>query len=96
MLVIGSATPLGGFQEDAVSILGPVLGKDRVLSFVNSMRADVRAEAEKGARAAIPDITAEVERTAARKVTPLVSVAIGTAALGLVLGGIAYYRTRKR
>jgi hypothetical protein len=95
MLVIGSATPFGGFQEDAVSILGPILGKDRVLSFVSSMRADVRREAEAGARKAIPDITSEVERTAARKVTPLVGAAIGAGLLGAALGGIAYYRTRK-
>lgn len=96
MLVVRSAVPLGGFQEDAVSILGPILGKDRVLSFINSMRADVRAEAEKGARAAIPDITSEVERAAKNATKPYVIAAISAGVFGAILGGIAYYRVRKR
>ncbi len=90
-----TASPLGGFREDAVSILGPLLGTDRVISFINSLERDVRIQAEAGARNAIPDITAEVRAAAEATIKPLVVSAIVVGALGGLLGAVAIWRSRK-
>ncbi len=96
-------TGLGDFKADAISILGPLLGKDRVRSFIRdgerkikAVEAKIRKEAEAGARKAIPDIRAEVEDAAKKAVKPIVTVAIAVSAVGIILGGVALWRTRKR
>lgn len=95
-MLTASFTPFGGFREDAVNMLSSILGKDRVLSFINGLETEIRTQAEAGARQAIPDIEAEVRRTAKSAVTPLVVTAIAVGALGGVLGTWALLRTRKR
>lgn len=87
-------THLHGFTEDVTNTLGPVLGKERVLSFVRSLETKIRTEAEAGARKAIPDIRTEVAYTARKSVTPIVAV---SAVVGLVAGvGAAWAFTRWR
>lgn len=92
MLVTSS---LGGFREDVVSVLGPVVGTNRVIDFINGLEREIRVQAEAGARNAIPDITAEVKSTAETAVKPLVVSAIVVGALGGILGAVALWRTRK-
>lgn len=94
MLVAGPIGGLGGFREDVVGTLGPFLGTARVNSFITSLQAEIRREAEVGARQAIPDIKLEVEQTARAAVRPFVIVAVVLGAVGAVVGGFALWRSR--
>ena len=84
----------GGFREDVVGALGPFLGTGQVTSFINSLEAEIRAQAEAGARQAIPDIKIEVEQTARSTVLPYVAAALILGAFGAIAGGLALYRSR--
>lgn len=92
-MLIAGPTGFGGFREDVVSVLGPILGTSRVNSFIASLEREIRSQAEAGARQAIPDIKAEVEVTARETVRPYVIGAIAVGALGGVLGGWALWRS---
>ncbi len=109
MLVAEPIGGFGGFREDVVGALGPFLGTTRVNTFINSLEAEIRrqaeagarqaiprirTEAEAGARQAIPDITLAVEQKARDTVRPFVITAIALGVLGAVVGGFALWRSR--
>lgn len=94
-MLVASAQ-FGGFREDLVSVLGPILGTSKVNSFLTSLEAEIRKQAEAGARAAIPDIEARVRAEARSAVQPLVIASIAVSGLALVVGGVALWRGRRR
>jgi hypothetical protein len=94
--VLIASSQLGGFREDLVSVLGPILGTSKVNSFINSLEAEIRKQAEAGARQAIPDIRLQVREEATSAVKPLAIAAIAAGGLGLIVGIVAIWRTRGR
>jgi hypothetical protein len=107
-MLVASLVGFGGFREDVVGTLGPILGTTRVTTFIDSLETEIRrqakagaeaaiprirAEAESGAREAIPDITLQVQHQAREAVKPLVFSAIAAGALGLAVGGWALWRS---
>jgi len=93
MLSLSAAPSLGGFTEDAVDVLGPILGRQPVLNFVRGLETKIRTEAESGARKTIPDITLAVERRAKEAVKPYIIAAFAAAGVATAIGGFALYRT---
>ena len=92
MLASQIGAPFGGFREDVVSTLGPLIGQQRINQFLSGMEGYIRGEAEAGARQAIPDIRLEVEAAADAKIRPVAYLAIGAGVLGAILGGFALWR----
>lgn len=107
-MLVASLAGLGGFREDVVGTLGPIIGTSRVTTFIDSLEAEIRRqaragaeaaipkikrEAEAGAREAIPDITLQVRHEARESVKPLVIGAIVAGAVGAAVGGYALWRS---
>lgn len=87
---------LEGFREDFIGTLGPFIGTSKATKIVNSAEAHIRAEAEAGARKAIPDIEIAVAHRARDAVKPYVIAAVAMSAVALGVGGFALWKARKR
>ena len=95
-MLVASPAPLGGFREDLIDVLGPIVGRQKVTSTLTSMETYIRTEAEAGARQSIPAITAAVESQAQKTIKPYL---LGSFAIGLValaFGSAAYFSARCR
>lgn len=90
------AAPLGGFREDAVSILSVVVGTTQARSFVSGLERHIQGEAKKGAEAAAPMIEAQVRGAAKEAVKPYVIASLIIGGLGAALGGWALARSYRR
>jgi hypothetical protein len=86
---------LGGFREDLIDTLGPLVGRGKITSTLTSMETYIRSQAEAGAREAIPEITAAVEAEAESTIKPYLLGAFGIGLVALAFGGAAYFGMRK-
>jgi hypothetical protein len=102
--------PLGGFREDAISFLSPIIGTSKATQFFQGLEDEIRkqakagaleavpkirAEVEKEVRSAIPDITLEVEATAKQTIMPWFIGAMAMSALAIAGSGYMLWRGRR-
>jgi hypothetical protein len=87
---------LGDARSDIVSALAVFMGKSKAEAWMRSLESVIKTKAQQGAEAAIPKIRAEVESSARKIVTPMIVTAGAIGAVGVLLGGFALYKSRKR
>lgn len=87
---------LGDARSDIVSALAVFMGKSKAESWMRSLETLIQTKARQGAEAAIPKIRAEVESSARKIVTPMIVTAGAIGAVGVLLGGFALYKSRKK
>lgn len=87
--MLGAA--IHGTREDLTAILSAIPGGSQITKAIDAIEAQVRAEAEKGAKNAIPQIRSEVRA----EVLPYVIAAVAAGATGAVFGLAAMVRARR-
>lgn len=87
--MLGAA--IHGTRDDLTAILSAIPGGSQVTKAIDAIEAQVRAEAEKGAKNAIPEIRREVRA----EVMPYVIASIAAGATGALFGIAAIVRARR-
>ncbi len=80
-----------GTREDLAAILSAIPGGSAVTKAIDAITAEVRSEAEKGAKNAIPEIRREVRA----EVLPYVVASLAASGTAVLLGLAAIVRVRR-
>ena len=88
---------LGDTRQDILTLLNaiPIVGP-RIAAAVPTIETYIQGQAKTGAEQAIPDIRAEVAKTAHAAVRPYVLAAIGLGAIGALFGTAALVKLKWR